>query len=179
MFLTWGPLMIGGTYLVATGTVPGWVLVSSLPYSLLVTTVLFGKHIDKIVAGHRARNSHAAGDPGRAPRAARRPGADDRLLPALIVLAALVGWVGPCVLLVVLAIPLLLKVLAQFSRPAPESPPHSYVGWPLWFVGGAFTHSASRRRPPDPGPLPQRRAARDPAALDHIASMLGTDVPDR
>jgi hypothetical protein len=20
-------------------------------------------------------------------------------------------------------------------------PPHSYVGWPLWFVGGAFRHT--------------------------------------
>ena len=41
--------MIGGTYLVATGTVPLWVLVFSIPYALLVTRVLFGKHIDKIV----------------------------------------------------------------------------------------------------------------------------------
>ena len=40
--------MIGGTYFVATGTIPGWVWVASLPYAILVTTVLFGKHIDKI-----------------------------------------------------------------------------------------------------------------------------------
>ena len=66
VFLTWGPLMIGGTYLVATGTVPLWVLVFSIPYALLVTSVLFGKHIDKIVPDTRARHSDAAGDPGRA-----------------------------------------------------------------------------------------------------------------
>ncbi|HLE59281.1 MAG TPA: hypothetical protein VJA85_06510, partial [Candidatus Limnocylindria bacterium] len=34
-----------------------------------------------------------------------------------------------------------LEVLGQFSKPRPESPPHSYVGWPLWFVGGAFIHT--------------------------------------
>src|SRR5688572_5386590 len=48
VLLTWGPLMIGGTYLVATSTIPAWVLVFSIPYALLVTSVLFGKHIDKI-----------------------------------------------------------------------------------------------------------------------------------
>ena len=25
--------------------------------------------------------------------------------------------------------------------PRPETPPHSYVGWPLWFVGAAFVHT--------------------------------------
>ncbi len=50
VFIVWGPLMIAGTYFVATGTLPGWVWVDSLPYAILVTTVLFGKHIDKISA---------------------------------------------------------------------------------------------------------------------------------
>ena len=50
VFLVWGPLMIGGTFLAATGTIPGWVLLVSVPYALLVTSVLFGKHIDKIEA---------------------------------------------------------------------------------------------------------------------------------
>ena len=50
VFLVWGPLMVGGTFLAATGTIPGWVLLVSVPYALLVTSVLFGKHIDKIEA---------------------------------------------------------------------------------------------------------------------------------
>ena len=48
VFLVWGPLMIGGTFLIATGTILPWVWIASLPYAILVTTVLFGKHIDKI-----------------------------------------------------------------------------------------------------------------------------------
>ncbi len=50
VFVVWGPLMIGGTFLAATGTIPGWVLLVSVPYALIVTAVLFGKHIDKIEA---------------------------------------------------------------------------------------------------------------------------------
>ncbi|HSL32435.1 MAG TPA: prenyltransferase, partial [Candidatus Limnocylindrales bacterium] len=50
VFIVWGPLMVVGTFFVATGAIPGWVWIASLPYAILVTTVLFGKHIDKIVA---------------------------------------------------------------------------------------------------------------------------------
>src|SRR3954465_3283478 len=46
--IVWGPLVGGGTYYGATGTIPGAVVLASLPYALLCTTVLMGKHIDKI-----------------------------------------------------------------------------------------------------------------------------------
>jgi 1,4-dihydroxy-2-naphthoate octaprenyltransferase len=140
VFVVWGPLMIGGTYFVATGVLPGWVWIASLPYAILVTTVLFGKHIDKISAD-TAKGIHTLpvilGE-ARARRVARW------LMIAfypIVVGSALVGWIGPFVMLVVLGIPQLLLVLGQFSAPRPETPPHSYVGWPLWFVGGAFRHT--------------------------------------
>src|SRR4030095_6299212 len=47
VFVVWGPLMIGGTYFVTTGALPAWVWVASIPYALVVTTVLIGKHVDK------------------------------------------------------------------------------------------------------------------------------------
>src|SRR6201984_1791880 len=48
VFVVWGPLMVCGTYYSAVGAV-GWdVVLPSLPYGLLCTTVLMGKHIDKI-----------------------------------------------------------------------------------------------------------------------------------
>ncbi len=53
VFIVWGPLMVVGTFFVATGQIPGWVWIASLPYAILVTTVLFGKHIDKIEADTR------------------------------------------------------------------------------------------------------------------------------
>src|SRR6058998_4380759 len=47
VFVVWGPLMIGGTYYVTAGALPGWVWLASVPYALAVTTVLIGKHVDK------------------------------------------------------------------------------------------------------------------------------------
>src|SRR5687767_13014514 len=48
VLIVWGPLMVGGTYYAATGTLTWPILLASLPYGLLCTTVLMGKHIDKI-----------------------------------------------------------------------------------------------------------------------------------
>ena len=140
VFVVWGPLMIAGTYFVATGTLPGWVWVASLPYAILVTTVLFGKHIDKISPDSKMgiRTLPVILGEVRARRVAQ--GLMIAFYP-IVLGSALVGWIGPFVMLVVLGLPLLLQVLGQFSSPRPESPPNSYVGWPLWFVGGAFIHT--------------------------------------
>jgi len=140
VFLVWGPLMIGGTYFVTTGTLPAWVLVASLPYAILVTTVLMGKHIDKIAAdsamGIRTLPV-ILGD------------RNARLLTSALMVAfypivlgaAAMGWIGPWVALVVLAIPRLLEVLRVYAAPKPERPPAGYPSWPLWFVGAAFVHT--------------------------------------
>jgi 1,4-dihydroxy-2-naphthoate octaprenyltransferase len=140
VFLVWGPLMVVGTFFVATGAVPAWAWVASLPYAILVTTVLFGKHIDKIAADTKkgVRTLPVILGEARARAVARW------LMVAfypIVVGAARVGWIGPWVALVVLGIPRLLEVLKTFSQPRPDVPPHSYVGWPLWFVGAAFIHT--------------------------------------
>ena len=142
VFLVWGPLMIGGTYLASTGTIPSWVLVFSVPYALLVTSVLFGKHIDKIVpdAALGIRTLPVILGEARA----RVVGQWLMILfYPLVTLAVLGGWVGPWILLVVLAIPRLVGVLKVFGQPKPSVPPPGYPerGWPLWFVGYAFIHT--------------------------------------
>ena len=81
VFLVWGPLMVGGTFLAATGTIAPWVLLVSVPYALLVTSVLFGKHIDKIEADRKLGVRTLPVILGEA-RADRRTVADGRLLPA-------------------------------------------------------------------------------------------------
>ena len=140
VFVVWGPLMIGGTFFVATGTLPGWVWIASLPYAILVTTVLFGKHIDKIEADSKkgVRTLPVILGERRARAVARA------LMIAfypIVVGAAVVGWIGPWVALVLLGLPRLVSTLRTFASPRPETPPHSYVGWPLWFVGAAFVHT--------------------------------------
>jgi 1,4-dihydroxy-2-naphthoate polyprenyltransferase len=142
VFLTWGPLMIGGTYLVATGTLPLWVIVFSVPYALLVTSVLFGKHIDKIEPDKKLGIHTLPVILGE--HLARRVNQGLMILfYPLVLLAVLVGWVGPWVLLAVLAIPTLWRVLKVYNQPKPSEPPSWYParGWPLWFVGFAFRHT--------------------------------------
>ena len=142
VFLVWGPLMVGGTFLAATGTIPGWVLLASVPYALLVTSVLFGKHIDKIVADTNLGVRTLPVILGEA--RARVVGSWLMILsyPLTLLLVA-VGWVGPWVLLVALAVPRLRSVLRIFAQPKPDGPPDRYpaTGWPLWFVGFAFIHT--------------------------------------
>jgi 1,4-dihydroxy-2-naphthoate octaprenyltransferase len=142
VFLVWGPLMIGGTFLAATGTIPAWVLVFSLPYALLVTSVLFGKHIDKVEPDSDLGIRTLPVILGEA--RARLAGQWLMILfYPLVVLAVLTGWVGPWVLLIALALPRLRGVLKVFSQPKPLAPPPGYPerGWPLWFVGYAFIHT--------------------------------------
>lgn len=137
VFLVWGPLMIGGTYYVATGTLPPWVLLATVPYALLVTSVLIGKHIDKI--------------PMDEPRKIRTlpvilgEKASLRLNQALFVIfylsviaLVLTGSLSIWLLLTLLSVPMLFETLALYSKPKPEEPPEDYPVWPLWFVSLAF-----------------------------------------
>jgi 1,4-dihydroxy-2-naphthoate octaprenyltransferase len=140
VFIVWGPLMVVGTFFVATGQIPAWAWVASLPYAILVTSVLFGKHIDKIDADTKKGvrtlpvilGERRARDVARVLMISFYP---------IVVGAALVGWIGPWVALVLLGLPRLASSLRTFAAPRPETPPHSYVGWPLWFVGAAFVHT--------------------------------------
>jgi len=140
VFLVWGPLMVVGTFFVATGEIPAWAWVASLPYAILVTTVLFGKHIDKIDADRRKGVRTMPVLLGE-----RRARLVAKVLKVafypIVVGAALAGWIGPWVILVLLGIPRLVSTLRTYSKPRPETPPHSYVGWPLWFVGASFVHT--------------------------------------
>jgi 1,4-dihydroxy-2-naphthoate polyprenyltransferase len=140
VFIVWGPLMVVGTFFVATGTAPLWAWVASLPYAILVTSVLFGKHIDKIEADTKkgVRTMPVLLGEARARRVAQ--GLMVAYYP-IIVGAVLVGWIGPWLFLSLLGIPKLVATLKVFGQPKPDVPPHSYVGWPLWFVGAAFVHT--------------------------------------
>ena len=141
VFLVWGPLMIGGTFLAATGTIPGWVLLVSIPYALIVTAVLFGKHIDKIDADTKLGVRTLPVILGEA--RARLVGQWLMILfYPLTIAAVLAGLIGPWVMLILLAVPRLMAVLAVFRQPKPAGPPPGRErGWPLWFVGYAFVHT--------------------------------------
>ena len=137
VFLIWGPLMIAGSYFVTAGALPGWVWAASVPYGILVTSVLFGKHIDKC-AVDEAKGIHTLPVLLGAERARRVNQA--LMLGFFVFTAALVlaGVLSVWSLLVLGAVPRLLRVLKLYGEPPPEEPPKNYPVWPLWYVSAAF-----------------------------------------
>jgi 1,4-dihydroxy-2-naphthoate octaprenyltransferase len=137
VFVVWGPLMTGGTYFVTTGTLPPWVLVASVPYALLVTAVLFAKHVDKFEAD-------AAKGVGTLPVLIGKERAlflTQELLVlhfAAVLALVMTGTLGLWTLLVGLALPRLWKVLRALSRPRPALAPPGFPIWPLWYVAWCF-----------------------------------------
>ena len=73
VLIVWGPLMIGGGYYVITGAWDWNVVIASLVYALGVTTVIFGKHVDKYEVDKQATSQTiSAMASAGTPRAARR-----------------------------------------------------------------------------------------------------------
>lgn len=138
--IVWGPLMIGGTYYVTAGTIPAWVWLACVPYAITVTSVLIGKHVDKLEQDG-PRGIHTL--PVLLGRDASLRLNQVLMVLFYVVVVALVamGAVGPGVLLVALAIPRLVTVLQAYAQPKPAAPPPGYNIWPLWYVALAFHHN--------------------------------------
>jgi 1,4-dihydroxy-2-naphthoate octaprenyltransferase len=142
VLIVWGPLMIGGGYFVVTGEWSWTVVLAGLPYALGVTTVIFGKHIDKCDAD-KAKRIHTLpviiGE-----RSSRYAAIAMMALMYLLVIAlVLTGFFHWIMLIVLLALTILRTVLPQFLQPKPAAPPEWYPkdAWPLWFVSFAFLHN--------------------------------------
>jgi 1,4-dihydroxy-2-naphthoate polyprenyltransferase len=140
VFVVWGPLMVGGTYYAATGSIPWEVWLASLPYALLCTAVLMGKHVDKLpwddAEGVRTLPV-VLGE-----RQARR--LTQALVVGFYVVTALSVAVGalPWPALAVLgALPLAVRGLPILGRPRPAEPPPDFPVWPLWYAAVAFIHT--------------------------------------
>jgi 1,4-dihydroxy-2-naphthoate octaprenyltransferase len=140
VFIVWGPLMVGGTYYAATGSIPGEIIAASVPFALLATTVLMGKHIDKL--------------PWDGPRRiGTLPVLLGERLARGITLAMMVGFYVAIAVLVPFgalpvysfvafaALPRLERVWRAYVEPRPTEPPKGYPVWPLWYAPGAFVHS--------------------------------------
>jgi len=137
VLVVWGPLMVGGTYYAATGTIPGAVVLASLPYALLCTTVLMGKHIDKIPwdAADGTRTLPVI----MGERAARRVTQAMFVAFYVSIVALVIARILPVAsLLVVLSLPVLRKTMEAYSKPKPETSPIPNPVWPLWFAAMSF-----------------------------------------
>jgi 1,4-dihydroxy-2-naphthoate polyprenyltransferase len=140
VFLVWGPLMVCGTFYAAVGQLPWQIWLASVPYGLLCTAVLMGKHIDK--APYDAPLGIHTLPVILGERRAR--------IATLGLMAGFYAVVGACVavralpwpaVFVVGAIPVLVKVWKAFRAPRPDEPPAGFPVWPLWFAAVAFVHT--------------------------------------
>ncbi len=139
VFIVWGPLMVCGTYYSAVGTVDWRVLLASLPYGLLCTTVLMGKHTDKIPYDTPLgiRTLPVIFGERRARRVTLAMAVGFYLLVAVAVALRAMPWPA---LLVAAALPRLAKVWPYFRRPPPKEPPPKFPVWPLWYAALAWVH---------------------------------------
>ena len=137
VLVVWGPLMVGGTYYAATGTIPGAIVLASLPYALLCTTVLMGKHIDKIPWDAPDGTHTLPVIMGEA--AARRLTQGMFVVFYASIVALVIARVLPVgSLLVVLSFPVLRRTFAAYSQPKPDVSPIPNPVWPLWFAAMSF-----------------------------------------
>lgn len=144
VLIVWGPLMIGGGYYVITQRWDWNVIAVSLIYAFGVTTVIFGKHIDKIEMD-RAKHIHTLptliGE-----TAARYLTILLMGLPYVFIMGLIASmYVSPVLLIVLFALPRLQEVLFLFAEPRPvhrsENFPTGQGGWPLYFAPLAFWHN--------------------------------------
>ncbi|MDQ3962619.1 MAG: prenyltransferase [Actinomycetota bacterium] len=140
VFVIWGPLMVGGTYFAATGSIPMVIVWASVPYALLVTTVLFGKHIDKL---EWDRAAGVATLPVMLGEGAARRVTQVLFATFYVSIAILIatGVLSLWTLAVAVAAPTLVRTWRTYDRSKPPDPPPRYPLWPLWFGPWAFLHA--------------------------------------
>lgn len=146
VLLVWGPLMIGGGYYVLTGSWDWNVILASLPYVFGVTTVIFGKHIDKIEVD-REKKVHTL--PVVIGEKASRMAVVSMMVLSYVMVLFLIAtkYFTPVMLLVLFAIPAFRQVYPQFMKPKPKERPEDFPegngGWPLYFAPLAFQNNRS------------------------------------
>jgi 1,4-dihydroxy-2-naphthoate polyprenyltransferase len=142
VIVVWGPLMVGGGFYVITGQLDATVILAGLPFSLGATTVIFGKHIDKL-AQDREKGIRTL--PVLLGERVARASVIAMLLLQYAIVGQLVlgGRLGVALLLVLGALPALRRSIRAYRSPRPsEAPARLPQGiWPLWFVAFAFDHN--------------------------------------
>lgn len=141
VILVWGPLMIGGGYFVITGQWDWNAALAGLPYALGPTTVIFGKHIDKLKED-KAKNIHTL--PVIIGETAGRYTIMVMMALQYILVIGLVatGFFTPVMLVTLLALIRSPRVWRMLSAPKPQEPPAEFKdSWPMWFVAAVFVHN--------------------------------------
>jgi len=139
VLITWGPLMVGGVYYAGLGTVDWKILTAATVYAFLPTTVLMGKHIDKIPYDKPGRTYTLPVLLGEG-RAKATTQAMLVLYYVGVVICVIVRALPWPALLTLLALPAAVSTWRAFLQPKPAEAPPEDVVWPLWWAPVAFVH---------------------------------------
>jgi 1,4-dihydroxy-2-naphthoate polyprenyltransferase len=140
VLVVWGPLMVGGTYYATVGSITWEVVLASIPYALLCTAVLMGKHIDKIPWDEPDGTRTLPVVLGERRARAVTQAMMASFYPLVGVLVAF-GTLPILSLVCLVGIVRLVRVWKPFSQPKPAAPPAGFPIWPLWFAALAFVHT--------------------------------------
>lgn len=144
VLIVWGPLMIGGGYYVLSGVWSWDVVWASLPYVLGVTTVIFGKHIDKIEVD-KSKKIYTL--PVLLGEKASRYSVLAMMLLSYAFTFTMIAtrYFTPVMLVVLFAIPAFREVYPSFLKPKPKEKPADFPagegGWPLYFAPLGFINN--------------------------------------
>lgn len=143
VLLVWGPLMVLGSYYVVSGdsNIDHYqpLLLVSLIYAIGPTNVLMGKHIDKLDMD-KQKGIHTLpviiGE-----KAARLLVQSLWIIQYLLVFVLMyLHYFGLVFVLVLLALPTVIKAVKVFLQPRPKEEPKNFPEnvWPLYFAAIAF-----------------------------------------
>ncbi len=139
VILIWGPLMVGGGYFVITGVWDWNVVLASLPYALGPTTVIFGKHIDKL-GQDSAKGIRTL--PVQLGESTARAVVKGMIVLQYVLVGVLIltGYFSPLMVIAFIGLKNVPSVWKMLSKPKPAERPADYPAdaWPLWFSAAAF-----------------------------------------
>jgi len=142
ILVVWGPLMVAGGYYVITDLPWDWFIVlASLPHAFGVTSMLFGKHIDKLKAD-KDRKIYTL--PVVLGETVSRWAMTVLLIAQYLMVFYLIyiGFFTPIMLLVLLTVPVFKQIWPILSHPKPDEKPEEFPDvWPNYYVAAAFHHT--------------------------------------
>ena len=141
IFLIWGPVMIGGVYLVLAHAWSWNVALAAVPFGLSTMTINMGKHTDKS-GQDRAKGIHTL------PVLIGQTAARWMTMTAIVLAYAVTLYVivvprflSPVMVVVFLASGRALSAIRRLSKPRPAEAPPGYPIWPRWFSTVCFVHN--------------------------------------
>jgi len=137
IFLIWGPLITAGSYYIITGGLNLNVFLISIPYGLIVTNVLMGKHLDKYEKDKEKGVKTLPVSLGFKNSILFTKIITILFFVSVIVLSILKILPIYC-LIVLIAADRIFKFFKTLSQPKPKEAPENFPIWPLWYVAWAF-----------------------------------------